>query len=886
MTRWLGGDAGPPRLAETLLRLVVGDSESREGMLGDLWEEYRDVAAEHSFRYASLWYWWSAVRLALRYAAARAKGLPRAHNRARVIATLRRGGALTVLARDVGYAARGLRRTRGLTASLVVMLGLGLGASTTIFGVLDAVVLRPLPFPEPHRLIRLSEISPQGVDFLVSEPNFADFRERASAVVDLADLRTERVSLSGDGGLERRTAGFTTSALFRVLGVRPDLGRSLTVADERLGANGGAVLLSSGLWRSRFGGDPGILGKTLRLDDGLFVVVGVMPKGLEILSDVDVWLARQGGGVASREDHQLQVYGRLRTDAQLSDAREEVARIAGALGERYPTSNRGWGVELTPLTDHLVGPRVRLVTVTLFSALGVLLLLIGANISNLLMARTSTRQEEFGVRSALGAGRWSVVRLLLAEGVLLGVMGATIGIGLAWVLLPLVSGQPELVPRMSDVAFDGWVLAFALLASAGEGVGIGLGSAVQAARWRLRGAPAGAGAGPSTAARRYRDVLVVGQVALAMTLLVVAGLVTRSFQRLQGVDTGFRTEGLMAVEVQLSPPPSPLELPGRVERILSALGGVPGVQAVAGTNMRYFDLSPRNFTEFGRVDAPLEDYVTADWRVVTPGYFETAGVPVRAGRVFDDPHVTSGEPVVVVCETLARILWPDQDAVGQRLRWETPEGIAARVIGVVGHVSDVHPGLPQVPSAYVPYARVPTRGLTFLLQSDAAPSDLATSVRQRIRQIDPGAAASQLRAVRERYVDVLALDRFLPAFLAVVAAVAVMLAGLGVYGLVAFTVARRSHEIGVRMAIGGEAGSIVGMLFRHGAVLVTAGVAIGAAAALAISRILSSLLFETEPTDPVIYLAVGAFLAVVGLVATYVPSRRATRVDPMKVLPA
>jgi putative ABC transport system permease protein len=885
MTRWMGGGPGPPRLAEMLLRLVVKDPESREGILGDLWEEYCEAADVRSQRYATRWYWWSAIRLALRYATAGLPSIPRRSHR-RSFPSPHGRGAITGLARDVGYAARGLVRTPGFAAGLALILGLGLGASTTIFSVFDAVVLRPFPFEQPDRLFRLAQIAPQGLDFHVSQPDFVDFRDGAYGVLDLAAVEYQRVAFLHNERLERLSAGLTTSALFRVLGLRPALGRSFTASEGRPGTNASAVILSARLWRSRFGADPDVLGRTLRLDDGVYVVVGVMAEELEVVSDADVWLARGADPSTSRDDHRLQVFGRLRADVRLPDARDEVTRIAADLGERYPASNQGWGAKLAPLTDDLVGSQVRLASVTLLSALALLLLLIGANISNLLLARTTTRQREFGVRFALGAGRWSVMRLLLAEGLLLGLLGAIIGVGLAYVLLPLVARQPELVPRMTDVAFGGRALTFAGVASAGEGLGIGLGSAFQAARWKVQTALSEAGGGTARAVRRYRDILVVGQVALAMALLVAAGLLARSFQQLRGVDPGFQTEGLVTVEVELSSPVSRLELPGRVEEILSGLRNIPGVDAAAGTDMRFFDLSPRNFTELGRMDAALEDYISADWRVVTPRYFETTGVPVRAGHVFPNPLEASGEPVVVVGETLARSLWPERDAVGQQLRWETPDGLVTRVIGVVGDVADVHPVLPQVASAYVSYADVPTRSLTMLLRSDLPPSDLAASVRRRIREVDAGAALSEMRAVRERYVDVLALDRFVPSFLAVVAGVAVILAGLGVYGLVAFTVARRGHEIGIRMALGGGPGSIVGMLFRHGVLLVTAGVVIGAAVALALSRAFSSLLFETDPSDPVTYLAVGVFLTVVGSVATYVPSKRATQVDPMKVLPA
>ncbi len=880
-----GGTGRPPRLAEMLLRLVIWDPEAREGILGDLWEEYREAAEAGSQRRASLEYWWTALRLALRFATARFPRLP-SHRARVVIPTLGRGRAIAEWARDLGYATRGLGRSPRFTAAATLTLGLALGASATIFGVFDAAVLRPIPLPDPHRLVSLSQVTPQGVDFLVSQPDFVDLRERSSGVLDLAAYQSEEVAFFGDDGLERIPAGFTTSALFRVLGVRPAVGRSFSGREERPGANAEPVILSSRFWTRSFGADPDILGRGLRLDDGLHVVVGVMPPGLELLGAVDVWLAREADPLAERDDRRLRVFGRLRADASLSGAREEVVHIALDLAEQHPASNQGWSARLIPLTDRLVGSQVRLTAVTLLSALALLLLLIGANISNLLLARTSGRQREFGVRSALGAGRGSLVRILLGEGLVIGLVGAMIGVALAYVLLPLVASQPELVPRMSDVKLDWRALTFLAVASAVEGVGIGLGSVIQATRWKVQRALTETGGGATRTIGRYRDALVVGQMALAMTLLVAAGLLARSFRQLQRVDPGFRTEGLLAAEVQLSSPGSRLELPVRVGAVLTGLASIPGVEAVTGTSMRFFDLSPRFFTELGRVDAAVEDYVTADWRVVADGYFPTTEIPLRSGRLFDAGEGNPEEPVVIVGETLARALWPEGDAVGRQLRWEGPEGIAVRVVGVVGDVSDVHPVLPQVASAYRPYSASPTRSLTLLLRSDLPASELAASVRREVGEVDPGAALSEIRAVDDLLADVVALDRFLPSFLAVVAVVAVMLAGLGIYGLVSFTVARRQHEIGIRLTLGGRPDSIVRMLFRHGAMLVAAGVALGAAAALALSEVISSLLFDTAPTDPATYVLVGGFLAVVGLVATYVPSRRATKVDPMKVLPA
>jgi predicted permease len=916
MSGWLGGGRGPPKLAERLLSLVVADPAAREGLLGDLFEEYHDTAEAHSHPYATGWYWWCALRIALRYLAARlddqhaATAPDRAH--------IRGLAAGRAVARDLEYAYTTLTRRPVFAIALMIALGAGIGASTTIFSVFNAVVLRPIPFPEPDRLIRLSQINPQGVDFHVSQPDFLDFRDRSERVLDLAAVHREEVTLLSEDDAEKLAAGFVTSSLFRVLEVGPAHGRLFLAGEGRPGQAAPTAVLSHDLWVRRFGGDPAVVGRTLRLDQGSFVIVGIAPDELDVLPGLDLWLPRAPDPDAAREDHRLQVFGRLRSGVGLPEALDQVQRVAADLSQLHPASNAGWGAHLIPLTEYLVGPQVRLVAVTLASSLGLLLLLIGANISNLLMARTTARQTELGVRSALGAGRWGVARQLLSESALIGLGGAVVGIVAAYVLIPVVAAQPELVPRMSEVDLDSSVFAFALLASAVEGLGIGLGSAVQAARLRVQRALTETGVGTSRSSRRVRDGLVVGQVAMAMTLLVAAGLLARSFQHLQRVDPGFRTEGLMAVEVQLSAGFGGADVPSRYREVLHGLRGIPGVMAAAATDMRFFDLSPRNFTELGRVEAAIEEFVTADWRVVTDDYFVTTEVPVLAGAVFGEAggageadavgtgprSATSGPAAapdtaelvgdtgfvtameVVVGATLARRLWPGEEAVGQLLRWDGPGGTLSRVIGVVGDVSDVHHVLPQVASVYVRHRNVPARGMTILLRLDSLPPDLAASVRREIRRVDSDATLAQMRPVDDRYSDVVALERFLPRFLSLVAAIAVMLAAFGIYGLVSFTVRRRGHEIGVRLALGGRPRSIVLMLFKHGVLLVTTGVVLGTAIALAASRVLSALLFQTEPSDPLTYVAVGAFLLLVGMCATYLPSRRAARVDPRTILPA
>lgn len=881
-----GADHRPPRLAELLLSFVVPNAEAQEGLLGDLWEEFCEAATERSVGYANRWYWWCAVRITCRYALDR----PRRWRDGKQTDAFRPvsgvASKLESFLRDSIYAGRTLRRTPGFTSAVVLILGLGVGASTTIFGVFNAVVLRPIPFTDPSRLVLLSGISPQGWDFAVSQPDFLDFRDRSRDVLDLAAFQPNSDALLGDSDSGVLSVVFTTSALFRVFKVSPLHGRVFAPDEERLGAPGDVVVLSHDLWVREFGTDPGVVGQTAALASGRYTVIGVMPAGFEVPDQVDLWLPRAPDPSLAREDRRLSVYGRLRDGVTLERATGEVRGIAAALAVEHPGTNHGWDSRLMLLSDWVVGAQARTITVLLLSAVLLLLLLISTNVSNLLMARTTTRHREIGIRCAIGAGRGRVVRQIFAESLLLALMGAGVGLLLAYVLVPVVASQPEILPRLSEVDIDHRVLAFAILVSVGEGLAIGLLPAIQTTRWKISDALAETGREATLTGRRVRDSLVMGEVAVAMTLLVGAGLLGHSFMRLQQVDRGFEADGLLAVRVALPPEHTNPEAVSLFEEALTELRRIRGVVDASGTSLRFFDLGPRLFTELGNTGLAQEDYVASDWRVVTDEYFNVAGVDLLAGRFFDRAAYGAGESQVIVNRTLAGHLWPDEDPLEKNLIWEGPGGDETRVVGVVADVQDIHPGLEQVASAYVPLRQVPLRAMTLLVRTGSDRTGLAGSMRRAIRRVSPTAIVSEVRRVEDSYREVVAQDRFLVAFLTVVAAVAVTLAGMGLYGLVAFTVARRYHEIGVRLALGGQPRSVLAMIIRHGLWLVLLGIGLGALAAVALSRLISALLFETNPTNPWIYFGVGGLLMVVTLVATYLPARRATQVDPRGVLAA
>ena len=882
MTEWSGGGRGPPRLAEILLSVAVRDPEAREGILGDLFEEYREDARQSPGSAASR-YWRAALGLALRYTLSGGLRRRRAHT-PRVHPGIAARGWGPALLYDLRTAGRTLRRNRGLSAVVVSTLGLGIGVTTAIFAVFHAVVLRPLPFDEPHRLVRFAEVSPQGVDFLVSPLNFVDHRDQAASFIELASIRVEQVALRDANGAEAVAAGLIDASLFRVFRMEPRQGRVFTPDEARIGGSGAVAVLSDRLWKLRFGGVSEAVGQTLSTDRGNFEVIGIMPESLEF-TGVDLWLPGSAPSTATRDDRRLHVYGRLRRDVPLQRAQAGAERIATRIAERFPESNDGWGVELMPFPDWIVGDDAKSTAVTLLAASGLLLVLIGANVSNLLLARTTTRQKEFGIRSALGAGRLGVARQIVSETLLLGVVGGLVGLATACLLIALVGLLPPVLPRLNEVDVGVAVILFAVIVSVVEGAAIGFGSAAKATYWKVREALSETGRVEPGSARRFGDLLVVGQLALAVTLLVAAGLLGRSFQQLRSVEQGFELDGLMTSEITLSNELPRAELPAVYRTVLADVRTIAGVNAASGTDMRYFNLTPRPFTELGRADAGIDDFVSADWRVITEDYFRTTGVPLLAGRTIDHAREGQDGSEVVVSRSLVEILWPNGDGVGELLRWEGPHGELSRIVGVVGNVSDVHPGLTTVPSVYVSYERVPRWAMTLLVRADPSTAGLAGALRESVHEVDRSAAVSALRPLRQSYTQVLSPDRFLPSFFAVVAVAAMILAGLGIYGLLSFTVSRRAHDIGIRMALGGRPGSMLRMLFLHGVKLVALGVIAGTVGALVLTRTLAPVLFEIDHTDPPTYVIVAVFVTLVSLAATYVPARRATRVDPLRVRP-
>lgn len=793
---------------------------------------------------------------------------------------------MTGLLADLRSAARTLRRSPGFALVAGLTLAVGIGATTSIFSVLHAVVLRPLPYPAPERLVWVSETTPQGDDFSASERNYLDFREQVGSLTGLAAAADREVTLLGDDEPERLSALAVTPSFFGVLGVEPALGRAFLPEEESPSAD--VAVLSHGLWTSRFASDPGVVGRQLDLRGARRTVVGVMPPDFVSPGDPDVWIPLAPDPGAAREDHELAMIGRLAPGVSLPAAAAEMAAVARRLGERFPESNGGWGVRLVPLADRMIGPDVARTMWVLMGAVGLLLLLMCANLANLLLARGVSRRREMGLRTALGAGRGRLARQLLAESLLLALGGGAAGLLLAVWGVPLVRALlPAGTPRVEEVSVSGAVLAFALGASFLASLLFGLFPALQASATDVAAALREGGRASSAAGRRVRDSLVVGEVALAMTLLVAAALLAGSFLRLQRVETGFAEAETLAVPITLSG--AALEEDGAgggfLPEVEARLRALPGVEAVGATNVAPLEGGGTvvNLSVEGRPSGPGETSF-ARWRSVTPGFFDAAGVALLRGRTLEPADFAPDAPsVVVVTGAFAAKVLPGEDPLGRRVAMGVNGTNWRTIVGVVEDVRDVEVAESPQPLFFFPH----TGGwpwMTLLVRASGDPIALAGAVRRAVWEVDPTLAVPRVEPISAARRDAVAGPRFNLLLMGAFAAVALALALIGVYGIMSHSVLQRTREMGIRIALGARPERVVGMVLGRGARLVAAGVALGTVAALASARLLGSLLFETPPSDPLVLAGTAATLALAGLASAWVPARRAARVDPMEAL--
>jgi putative ABC transport system permease protein len=799
---------------------------------------------------------------------------------------------LATLLQDLRYAARVLRKNPTFTLVATLTLALGIGATTAIFSVVDAVMLRPLPYRDADRLVRIWESDvPRGrPEFSVSQPNFLDFRARTQAFERMAASNGAALTLATADGVEPLVARRVSIDFLPVLGVSPALGRNFLPDEDSPGGNTRVALVTHGFWQRRLGANPAVLGTSIPLSGASYAIVGVLPASLDWVPNLDVLVPLAANPSASRGDHQLVVIGKLKAGVSLPQANADLQAIAAQLSAQFPDSNGGWSVLLRSFYDWLVPVETRRMLLVFLAAVGFVLLIAAGNVANLLLARAAARQKEMSIRVALGAGRRRVLSQLLVESTLLSLIGGAAGCAIAFGVTAAMKGltSDDVVPRLSEVAIDTRVLLFAITVSVVTGLLFGLVPALQGSRPNMNESLKDAGrTGTGGASRqRLRDALVVVEVALSVALLVGAGLLVRSMWTLQNVNPGFDPRNLLTVQLNVSAPQDRTGDKTRAfyRETLERIRTLPGVTGAATSSI--VPLSGGNTSIEVVVEGRPEDakgiVPSADWRVVSAKYFETLGVPLR-GRDFDDRDV-GDEPSVIISEEMARRYWPGVDPIGRTFFWHNLTGPRLTIVGVAGDVRNLALETDPAPVIYLPSTTHRWNPTFLTIRTATDPTALVAAVRSVIRGVDPSVAISNIRTAEGILAASVGPRRFNMFLLGSFAAVALVLACVGLFGVMSYLVSQRTHDIGVRLALGAVPADIFRLVIGRGMVLAGGGALLGLAAAFWLSRSLEALLFQVRPTDLLTFATVVIVLLAVALIACAVPARRATRVDPVIAL--
>lgn len=819
------------------------------------------------------------------------------HREPVVLGEQRRTNVVTDLWQDLSYGVRMLRRNPGFTIVAVVALALGIGANSAIFSVVNTVLLRPLPYKDSDRLVMVWEdASKHG--FPRDTPaaaNYIDWRNQNQVFEGMAAIANESFNLTNVGDPERIEGRRVSANVFGLLGVEPAMGRGFTPEEDQPGTNR-VVILSHGLWQRRFGSDVNMVGKTITLNGVGHTVVGVMPAWFEFPTKEDeLWvpIAFSSQQAASRGNHYLQVVARLKPGIGLSQAQAEMNTIAARLQQQYPEQNTDLGAVVVPLHEQVVGD-IKAALLILLGAVGLVLLISCANVANLLLARAAVRQKEIALRVALGANRWRLVRQFLTESVLLALLGGSLGLGLSIVGVKLMTGFiPNHISQLKAISLDVPVLGFTILVSMLTGLIFGLVPALQASVFNPNETLKEGGRDSSSGSRgnRIRGLLVISEVAISLVLLIGAGLLINSFIRLRNVDPGFRSDGLLTMKVVLPQ----LKYPDQDRRsafytdVVRRVEALPGVKSAAvTTNLPLYDQGNSiGITIEGRpAPAPGQKLIIAT-RVISPKYFQTMGIPVLQGRSFGVQETAPLPGLVVISETMARRYWPGQEPVGKRLCPGTPESPDDwfQIIGVVKDVHQFELTAEPKPQMYLSYHQVgffEPRDL--VVSTTVEPLSLAATVRKAVWEIDKDQPVSNIRTMNDIAAESVARQRFSMLLLGIFAGVALLLAAVGIYGVMSYSVTQRRNEIGIRMALGAQKSDVLKLTVGQGLKLVLIGVGCGLVGAFMLTRLMSSLLFGVGATDSRTFISISVILVSVALLASYIPARRATKVDPLTAL--
>ncbi|MEO8200947.1 MAG: ABC transporter permease [Gemmatimonadota bacterium] len=792
---------------------------------------------------------------------------------------------------NIRFALRSFWKNPGFTIVSVLTLALGIGANTAIFSVVNGLLLRPLPYRQPDQLVTVWEHNLPRNDQrnVVSVGNFLEWRRRATSFQGLAAYSDWTFNLTGGGEPERVSSRVASANLFPILGVQAAIGRTFRMEEEAEGSDK-VVVLSDGFWRRRFGADSGVVGRQVTLDGESMTVVGVLPADFEFFGDqADIWkvfsLAMSPTAFRGRW---IKVLGRTRPGVSVAAARAEMVSIASQLREEHPAENETWSANVISLRETLVGNIQRALFV-LLGAVGFLLLIACANVANLLLARAAAREREIVIRTTLGASSRRLVIQLLTESLCLAVISGLAGLLLAQWGVALIRGllPADLgIPGVAQLGIDGTVLGFTLVVTLVTGVVFGLVPALNASRSNLHDPLRGSSRNSDTAHRaRFRDLLVVAEVSLALMLLLGAGLLLRSFSELRHVDPGFNTTNLLEVRVSL-PDGKYREEEKQVaffQQLEDRVTHIPGVESVGSINFLPMSgmRSASGFSVEGRPAPTASEEPVGDMRAVTPGYFAAMGIPILQGRGLTPADRADAPSVTLISETMARTLFPGENPVGRRLAYDWGEHVSAEIVGVVGDVH--HADLSTAPfmEIYRPLAQFPYSFMSLVVRSAGDPAAISNQIRAQVREIDPDQPVRALRAMDELMQQSLAQPRLNVLLLTLFAVVGLALASVGIYGLMAYGVAQRTREIGIRMALGARASDVLGMVVRRGLLLTIVGVGVGLVASYGLTQVMSKLLFGVSPRDPMVFVAVPVVLTVVAVVACLVPASRATRVDPM-----